>query len=185
MCAVRLSPGLTRAVGEPVHEAKGRGALLMLWSSFGDSGCAMGMACADSGSVTGPWRQLEKPLVHSDGGHGMVFRDFSGALWGTYHTPNRSFSVILSWVYVRTGGSLFACYVLHVLLNTPFAGTVVRFTDFNSGWWIQSCVGAVVFLLAAIVLVSALDDRCSVGARLHRHRGRPAACRAASATRTS
>lgn len=66
------------------------GGLLMLWSSFGDSGYAMGMSRSDSGAITGPWRHLDHPLVGSDGGHGMVFRDFHGALYATCHSPNRT-----------------------------------------------------------------------------------------------
>jgi arabinan endo-1,5-alpha-L-arabinosidase len=66
------------------------GALLMLWSSFGDSGYAMGIARSDSGEVAGPWRHGPEPIVACDGGHGMLFRSFDGGLHLTYHAPNRT-----------------------------------------------------------------------------------------------
>ena len=66
------------------------GILLMLWSSLGNKGYAMGLARSDSGSVTGPWRQEAVPLWSEDGGHGMVFRGFDGRLFVTFHTPNKT-----------------------------------------------------------------------------------------------
>lgn len=66
------------------------GRLLMLWSSFGDSGYAMGVATSTSGMVRGPWTQSENALWPADGGHGMIFSDATGALLLTLHTPNRT-----------------------------------------------------------------------------------------------
>jgi len=117
MCAVPLTTDLRAAAGKPVRlfrasEAKwakpmerdGRlrnfvtdgpflhrlrdGRLLMLWSTIGYEGYAMGYAVSDSGSVLGPWRQSEAPIYGRDGGHGMLFRDFDGRLWMTLHHPN-------------------------------------------------------------------------------------------------
>jgi arabinan endo-1,5-alpha-L-arabinosidase len=64
------------------------GSLLMLWSSFGDHGYAMGISHSESGSITGPWSHEPEPLVAQDGGHGMIFRSFEGRLYLTYHQPN-------------------------------------------------------------------------------------------------
>lgn len=64
------------------------GVLLMLWSSVGAKGYAMGLARSDSGHVTGPWIQETEPLWSEDGGHGMTFRSFSGDLFLTLHQPN-------------------------------------------------------------------------------------------------
>lgn len=61
------------------------GKLLMLWSSFSESGYAMGMAIADH--IEGKWRHIEEPLIKCDGGHGMIFED-DGRLFVTYHKPN-------------------------------------------------------------------------------------------------
>lgn len=61
------------------------GKYLMLWSSHGKDGYAMGMATADR--IDGKWTQIEKPLISSNGGHGMVFED-KGKLFITYHMPN-------------------------------------------------------------------------------------------------
>lgn len=66
------------------------GALVMLWSSFGDSGYAMGTATSENGSIAGPWLQSETAIWPEDGGHGMIFRDFRDQLWLTLHTPNRT-----------------------------------------------------------------------------------------------
>ena len=66
------------------------GILLMLWSSVGSKGYAMGIARSESGTVTGPWRQDAVPLWAEDGGHGMVFRGFGGRLFVTFHTPNNT-----------------------------------------------------------------------------------------------
>ncbi|WP_319563109.1 glycoside hydrolase family 43 protein [Marispirochaeta sp.] len=77
-----------RVTDGPFLHRQQDGQLVMLWSSLGEQGYAMGCAVSESGSVTGPWRQNPEPLVIRDGGHGMVFRDFSGRLQMTWHTPN-------------------------------------------------------------------------------------------------
>lgn len=64
------------------------GHLLMLWSSHGDQGYAMGIAHSTSGAVTGPWTQEETPIWAADGGHGMVVRLLDGSLALTLHQPN-------------------------------------------------------------------------------------------------
>jgi arabinan endo-1,5-alpha-L-arabinosidase len=65
------------------------GKLLMLWSSLGESGYAMGLAVSDSGQITGPWRQIDAPVWGKDGGHGMVFKSFEGKTFLTFHMPNQ------------------------------------------------------------------------------------------------
>lgn len=115
--AVRLSDDLRTTAGEPfllfaassapwstpiprpefdrVHVTDGPflhrtadGRLLMLWSSGGASGYAMGVATSASGSVRGPWTQADEPIWSADGGHGMIFRDRAGDLQLTLHSPN-------------------------------------------------------------------------------------------------
>jgi hypothetical protein len=66
------------------------GTLLMLWSSFGANGYAMGLARSTTGSVLGPWEHEPAPLVSDDGGHGMIFRAFDGRLFLACHRPNDS-----------------------------------------------------------------------------------------------
>jgi beta-xylosidase len=66
------------------------GILLMLWSSMGSKGYAMGLARSASGAVRGPWQQEAVPLWAEDGGHGMVFRGFDGRLFVTFHMPNHT-----------------------------------------------------------------------------------------------
>jgi len=79
-----------RITDGPFLHRQADGKLVMLWSSLAANGYAMGCAIADNGTVAGPWRQTEKPLIIADGGHGMVFSDFAGHLSVTYHTPNNT-----------------------------------------------------------------------------------------------
>lgn len=79
-----------RVTDGPFLHRQADGRLCLLWSSLGSQGYAMGCAISDTGSITGPWRQAETPVVARDGGHGMVFRDFSGTLRVAYHTPNQT-----------------------------------------------------------------------------------------------
>ena len=65
------------------------GRLAMLWSSFGESGYALGAAYSENG-IHGPWVQEPAPLYGKDGGHGMLFRDMDGALRLSIHTPNET-----------------------------------------------------------------------------------------------
>ncbi|GAB3227529.1 glycoside hydrolase family 43 protein [Glycomyces halotolerans] len=116
--ALRLTPDLRGTVGEPAllftaSEAPwtrplGRpgpaayvtdgpflhrnadGTLLMVWSSMGEGGYALGVAASETGGILGPWRQTDEALWPTDGGHGMVFTDASGRLLLTLHQPNRT-----------------------------------------------------------------------------------------------
>ena len=82
------------------------GQLLVLWSTIGYEGYAMGYAVSESGSVLGPWRQSPGALYGKDGGHGMLFRDFGGRLLMTLHHPNRTPHERPVWIEVaeRDGG---------------------------------------------------------------------------------
>jgi hypothetical protein len=113
ICAVSLSMDLSRPIGKPTllfaasesgwsepHNGKDRitdgpflhrtrtGKLLMMWSSFRGGKYAMGVATSESGRILGPWRHKHPVLVSDDGGHGMLFRDFSGKLMLSLHRPN-------------------------------------------------------------------------------------------------
>jgi hypothetical protein len=118
--AQRLSDDLTRALGQPTllfraseapwtspmpfqevvrspafvtdgpflyRTARG---LVMTWSSRTDNGYAVGVARSATGSITGPWTHDSEPLWDLDGGHAMIARNQSGALFLTLHTPNQS-----------------------------------------------------------------------------------------------
>jgi len=118
ICAMRLANDLTRAAGRPLFlfnaseapwavalqgEPSGfpryvtdgpflhrtaNGELLMLWSSIGAAGYAMGVARSTSGTVAGPWEQEPQPVWGQDGGHGMIFRSLAGRLFMALHRPN-------------------------------------------------------------------------------------------------
>lgn len=82
------------------------GKLLMTWSSWSEQAYAVGVAESLSGSVLGPWRQLEQPLWPANGGHGMVFREKDGALWFTLHTPNDKYLERPVFYPLETGDGL-------------------------------------------------------------------------------
>lgn len=119
ICAIPLTPDLTKAAGDPVklfaaseapwadalespRHGRGyvtdgpfmyradNGVLSMVWSSFKDGRYAQGLAVSESGSVLGPWKQQPEPLFASDGGHGMVFKTFDGRIMLALHTPNKT-----------------------------------------------------------------------------------------------
>jgi len=66
------------------------GKLLMIWSGAGNDGYAIGTAISESGSVKGPWKHRQERLFKKDGGHGMIFKTFSGQLTIVLHQPNVS-----------------------------------------------------------------------------------------------
>lgn len=117
ICAQKLTPTLDALAGEPaflfkateaawaqrkgfgkpksgyitdgpfLHRTK-EGRLAMIWSSFAESGYALGVAWSESGLITGPWKQQAELLYAKDGGHGMFFRTFDGQLMLSIHQPN-------------------------------------------------------------------------------------------------
>lgn len=115
MAAARLSDDLTHFVSEPIDLFGARDAswatsgvtdgpymlrtdsnLFMIWSNFGKNGYTVGLARSDSGEIDGNFIQLDKPLYEkglrpdfvTDGGHAMIFSDFSGKLLLALHGPN-------------------------------------------------------------------------------------------------
>lgn len=73
--------------GPFLYRAK-TGKLLMIWSSFGTQQYAIGLAESVSGKLYGPWKQRPDPLFRADGGHGMIFCTFDGALKLVFHQTN-------------------------------------------------------------------------------------------------
>ena len=61
------------------------GVLGMLWSSWGSTRYAQGVAYSTSGKITGPWIQEHDALVPNNSGHGMLFRTFDGKLLMSLH----------------------------------------------------------------------------------------------------
>lgn len=62
--------------------------LIMLWSTFCETGYAITYAESLSEGVLGPWKQRKTPLFDRDGGHGMLFTDKNGQLMLSIHSPN-------------------------------------------------------------------------------------------------
>lgn len=114
VCCAQLSDDLTRFVTEPkvlfaaseypfvkhftddernfvtdgpfLHRCE-NGDLLMMWSSFGEKGYLQSVLKSDNGEIDGKW-QPQNLLFDTDGGHGMIFRDFGGDLKLALHYPN-------------------------------------------------------------------------------------------------
>ncbi len=63
---------------------------MILWSSFGEDGYAIGISRSSSGKLEGPWIHDEQPLLGKDGGHGMLFHTWEGQWTLTIHTPNET-----------------------------------------------------------------------------------------------
>lgn len=86
------APWISRFEGDnyitdgPFIKKLSNGNLVMLWSSFCQTGYALGMAVSRNG-IHGPWTHVEKPLFAKNGGHGMVF-DFKGNTYIALHCPN-------------------------------------------------------------------------------------------------
>ncbi|MDR2101223.1 MAG: glycoside hydrolase family 43 protein [Treponema sp.] len=86
----RNRPGCYVTDGPNFYRAE-NGRLLLLWSSFNEAGSyCIGAAVSETGLVTGPWKQEEKPIFSGDGGHGMIFRSPEGKRYLAVHTPNQS-----------------------------------------------------------------------------------------------
>lgn len=67
------------------------GSLALIWSAWGAHGYAVGFAVSDNGLISGPWRQVETPLIAGGAGHGMVFESLDGKRIFTLHSPNDKF----------------------------------------------------------------------------------------------
>ena len=111
ICAMKLSDDLSHPVGEPIilfrasepfWADKNRdmfvtdgpfmyrtkcGNLLMIWSTFTQTGYVQAVAHSDNGDIDGKWIH-DKPLFEKDGGHGMIFDDFNGEKHLILHSPN-------------------------------------------------------------------------------------------------
>ena len=114
MDLVQVTPDLADTVGTPIELFKGShapgvdynpergnvtdgcylyrspksGKLFMIWSTFvpGNGYCVL-LTQSSSGKVKGPWKNHEI-IYGKNGGHGMLFQDFSGNLILSLHQPN-------------------------------------------------------------------------------------------------
>ncbi|MBR2868719.1 MAG: family 43 glycosylhydrolase [Clostridia bacterium] len=75
--------------GPFIYKTKG-GKLLMIWSTFTQSGYTQAIAYSENGKIDGKWIH-EKPLFDKDGGHGMIFDDLEGNKHLILHSPNETF----------------------------------------------------------------------------------------------
>ncbi len=62
------------------------GRLGMIWTSWVDDVYTQGVAYSESGTLDGPWHQVEKPVTPPNFGHGMLFRTFDGRLLMSVHS---------------------------------------------------------------------------------------------------
>lgn len=111
--AMKLTEDLTAAAGEPFLLFKASepywadksretfitdgpfmyrtesGRLLMIWSTFTQSGYVQAIAYSDNGEIDGNWIH-EDPMFDKDGGHGMIFDDYEGKKYLILHSPNEN-----------------------------------------------------------------------------------------------
>lgn len=64
------------------------GDLICIWSSFNEQGYAELISKSDNADIDGNWTVCDTPLTPETGGHGMIFRDFSGNPQFVMHRPN-------------------------------------------------------------------------------------------------
>jgi membrane protease YdiL (CAAX protease family) len=100
-----------------------------------------------------------------------------GAIWAIWHLPiclipganfpvpldplvffvfslNAVFiSIIMTWLFNGTRGSIFICYLYHALLNTALLGTVFRFENLEFTWWVETCFRTALRGVFALLLV--------------------------------
>jgi len=86
-----LEKGNRVAEGPYVRKAKA-GVLFAIWSGFAAFGgkedaYVVAVSRSASGRAEGPWT-YEGPLFRANGGHAMIFDDFSGRTWIALHQPN-------------------------------------------------------------------------------------------------
>ena len=101
-----------------------------------------------------------------------------GLIWGVWHLPISlvpganfpialnlslfcvfllnavSISVVMTWLFTNTEGSVFICYLYHTLLNTAIFGSVFHFEDMESAWWMRMCFGTALRAILALSLVA-------------------------------
>lgn len=78
--------------------------LHMLWSTNAKTGYVEAMAHSDNQEIDGHWEIDQKLLYDHDGGHGMIFQDFSGAYHLALHYPNtfrKEHPVLLPLLYQK------------------------------------------------------------------------------------
>lgn len=85
--SVRSFPGGGYVTDGPFLHRCNNGDLLMIWSSFGEKGYLQSVLRSDNGRLSGKWIP-QNLLFETDGGHGMLFRDFTGQLRLALHYPN-------------------------------------------------------------------------------------------------
>jgi len=66
------------------------GELISIWSSFNENGYVELISKSDNGDIDGNWTVAELPLSAEDGGHGMIFRAFTGEYYFIMHRPNNA-----------------------------------------------------------------------------------------------
>ncbi len=74
--------------GPFIYRTKG-GRLLIIWSTFTQTGYVQAVASSDNGEIDGKWDH-EDLLFEKDGGHGMIFEDLDGIKHLILHSPNEN-----------------------------------------------------------------------------------------------
>ena len=78
----------TRLVTDAPYYLRHNKELYIIWSTYDNSRNYLTlMAKSSNGKISGEWEQIA-PLIVDDGGHAMVFDDYSGVKHLVYHTPS-------------------------------------------------------------------------------------------------
>jgi ABC-type arginine transport system permease subunit len=62
-------------------------------------------------------------------------------------------SIIMTWLFTNTRGSIAICYLYHALLNTALLGTIFHFDNLEFTWWVKMCCNTVLRGIFALLLV--------------------------------
>jgi membrane protease YdiL (CAAX protease family) len=101
-----------------------------------------------------------------------------GVIWGAWHLPislvpganfpiplnpalilvfllsTTVISIVMTWLYINTGGSIFIGYLYHAMLNTSLFGAIFHFADFGSAWWVRLCISTALRGVFALFLIA-------------------------------
>jgi membrane protease YdiL (CAAX protease family) len=62
-------------------------------------------------------------------------------------------SIVMTWLFNNSRGSIFICYIFHAVLNAGLLGSIIHFSDMESAWWWKLCFSMGLRGIFAILLV--------------------------------
>jgi membrane protease YdiL (CAAX protease family) len=77
----------------------------------------------------------------------------SPLVFGVFSLNAVFLSVIMTWLFTNTRGSIFICYLYHALLNTALLGALFHFENLEFTWWVKMCCSTALHGIFALLLV--------------------------------